>query len=117
MDIEYIQKGDYLIPNLILGGNPVENATPLGKYGLMREAYLRNYRSGTFNKMLLKKTLKKHLLEVDRTARERMEILMDGLLERNPAPNKAVDQMAWVAHMNGLKHMAEEVILEELVYN
>ena len=60
--------------------------------------------------MLMKNTLKKHLLEVDRAARERMGILMDGLLEKNPAPDKAKDQMAWVAHMNGLKHMAEEVI-------
>ena len=117
MDIEYIQEGDYLIPNLVLGVDPEENAKPLGKYGLMREAYLRKHRSGTFNSMLLKNTLKKHLLEVDRAARERMGILMDGLLERNPAPDKAVNQMAWVAHMNGLKHIAEEVILEELVYS
>jgi hypothetical protein len=116
MDIEYIQEGDYLIPNLILGVDPDENARSLGKYGLMREAYLRKHRSGTFNTMLLRNTLKRHLLEVDRAARERMGILMDGLLEKNPAPDKAQDQMAWVGHMNGLKHMAEEVILEELVY-
>ena len=37
MDIEYIQEGDYLIPNLILDVDPEENAKPLGKYGLMRE--------------------------------------------------------------------------------
>ena len=116
MEIEYIQEGDYLIPNLILDVDPEENAKPLGKYGLMRKAYLRNHRSGTFNTMLIKNTLKKHLIEVDRAARERMSILMDGLLKKNPAPDKAKDQMAWVAHMNGLKHMAEEVILEELVY-
>jgi len=116
MEIEYIQEGDYLIPNLILGVDPVENAMPLGKYGLMREAYLRNYRSGTFNTMLLKNTLKKHLLEVDRATRERMGILMDGLLEKNPAPDKAIDQMAWVVHMNCLKQIAEEVIFDELIY-
>lgn len=67
--------------------------------------------------MLMKNTLKKHLLEVDMAARERTCILMEGLLEKNPAPDKAKDQMAWVAHMNSLKHMAEEVILEELVYD
>jgi hypothetical protein len=116
MDIEYIHEGNYLIPNLILGVDPEENAMSLGKYGLMRESYLRNHRSGTFNTMLIKNTLKKHLLEVDRAARERMEILMDGLLEKNPAPDKAKDQMAWVGHMNGLKHMAEEVIFDELIY-
>ena len=51
-----------------------------------------------------------------RAARELMDILMDGLLEKNPAPDKARDQMAWVRHMNGLMHMAEDAILEELVY-
>ena len=81
IEIEYIQEGDYLIPNLILGVNPEENAKSLGKYGLMRESYLRNHRSGTFNMMLLKNTLKRHLLEVDRTAKERMGTVMDGLLE------------------------------------
>jgi hypothetical protein len=116
MDIEYIKEGDYLIPNLILGVDPEENAKSLGKYGLMRESYLRNHRSGTFNTMLMKNTLKKHLFEVDRAARERMGILIDGLLEENPAPDKAKDQMAWVRHMNNLKHIAEEVILKELVY-
>ena len=100
MEIEYIQESDYLVPNIILGIDPEENARPLGKYGLMREAYLRNHRNGTFNTMLLKNTLKKHLLEVDRAAGERMGILMDGLLEKNPVPDKAKDQMAWVGHMN-----------------
>lgn len=116
METEYIQEGDYLVPNMILRIDPEENIKPLGKYGQMRESYLRNHRSGTFNTMLMNNTLKKHLLEVDDAARERMEILMDGLLEKNPAPDKATDQMAWVAHMNGLKHIAEEVVLEELVY-
>jgi hypothetical protein len=41
---------------------------------------------------------------------------MDRLQEKNPPPDKAKDQMAWVAHMNGLKHMAEEVILDEIVH-
>ena len=72
MEIEYIQEGDYLIPNHILGIDPEENAKSPGKYGLMRESYLRNYRSGTFNTLLIKNTLKKHLLEVNRAARERM---------------------------------------------
>jgi hypothetical protein len=115
MDCEYIQEGDNIIPNLVLGVDPEENAKPLGKYGLMRESYLRSHRSGTFNTMQIKNTMKKHLLEVDRAARERMEILMEGLLEKNPAPDKAKNQMSWVGQINGLKHMAEDVILAELV--
>jgi hypothetical protein len=117
MEPGYIQAGDYQIPDVTLGADPEENANPLGKYARMRKAFLKEYRSGTYNTMVLSNTLKKRLLEVDRAARERMEQLMDSLLKQYPAPDKAKDQMAWVGHMNNLKHMAEEVILDELVYS
>lgn len=116
MEFEYIQEGDYQIPNIVLGIDLEENANPLGKYALMRESYLKNHKGGTFNSMLIKNTLKRHLLEVDRASRERMKILMDCLLEKNPAPDKAKDQMDWVGNMNYLKHIAVEVFFEELIY-
>jgi hypothetical protein len=116
VDIEYIPEGDYLVPNITLGVDLEDNSRPLGKFGLMRESYLRNHRSGRFNVILMKGNLKKHLLDVDKAAGERLDILMDRLQEKNPPPDKAKDQMAWVAHMNGLRHMAEEVLLEEIIY-
>ena len=42
---------------------------------------------------------------------------MAALLEKAPAPDKAAQQMAWVQHMDALKVQAEEVILNELIYN
>ena len=41
---------------------------------------------------------------------------MTDLLAKNPAPDKATQQLEWVAHMNSLKAQAEEIILKELVY-
>ena len=41
---------------------------------------------------------------------------MEGLLEKNPAPEKEKDAMVWVRHMNGLKAQAEEVVMAELIY-
>ena len=41
---------------------------------------------------------------------------MADLLAKNPAPDKATQQLAWVAHMNSLKAQAEEIVLRELVY-
>ena len=41
---------------------------------------------------------------------------MTDLLGKNPAPDKATQQLAWVAHMNSLRVQAEEIILHELVY-
>ena len=45
-----------------------------------------------------------------------MEVIIAGLLEKNPAPDKETDAMAWVGHMNLLKAMAEEVVVRELIY-
>ena len=57
------------------------------------------------------------LWEMEQTAENRMQQLMKELLERNPAPNKEQNQMAWVQHMNSLKAQAEEMILTELIYS
>ena len=46
-----------------------------------------------------------------------MELLIDELLTKNPAPDKATQQLAWVAHMNSLKTQAEELAVSELIYN
>lgn len=49
-------------------------------------------------------------------AEERVEVIMAGLLEKNPAPDKETDAMAWVGYMNMLKAMAEEIVVAELLY-
>ena len=46
----------------------------------------------------------------------RVEVIMAGLLEKNPAPDKEMDTMVWVRHMNLLKVMAEEVAVREVIY-
>ena len=55
------------------------------------------------------------LREIQETATARMEQMMAELLKANPAPDKKLNQMAWVQHMNMLKAQAEEVILTELI--
>lgn len=41
---------------------------------------------------------------------------MAGLLEKNPAPDKETETMAWARHMNMLKAMAEAVVVREVIY-
>ena len=38
------------------------------------------------------------------------------LQKQNPTPDKETDAMAWVAHMNLMKAMAEEVGVREVIY-
>ncbi len=67
--------------------------------------------------MMLSGKLDVHLVETEQAANERMEVLLQRLIEKFPAPDKETEQMAWVAHINGLKNMAEETVLMELIYS
>ena len=110
--LTYTMNGDYQIPDLKLTEQPEK---PLGKYGRMRRAYLKENRPLLYNQFLLNGTLYPHLLEIEETANQRLELIMNQLLEKDPAPDKKQNAMAWVQHMNALKAQAEEVILTELI--
>ena len=66
--------------------------------------------------MLLQDTIGEHLLEVDKAAREREEVILKQLEEKEPLPDKEKDQMAWVRAANQHRAIAEEIILKELIY-
>jgi hypothetical protein len=115
--ITYSRAGDYLLPNLTLNDPPRELAEPLGRYGKMRKAFLKEHRTARYNTMLLGETLYPHLREIDQSANSRMEILMPALVEKADLPDKTTDPLGWAAAMNGLRAQAEELILSELIYS
>lgn len=98
-------------------GHPVVGAgtEALGKYGRMRRAFLQENNTLLYNHLILTEKLYPHLWEIQETATARMEQMMADLLKANPAPDKKLNQMAWVQHMNMLRAQAEEVILTELI--
>ena len=114
-ELDYTRNGDYLIPNLTL--DSVQQ--PLGKYGRMRKKFLREHRPILWNSLILSGKLQDHLLEIDRTAQDRLECMMEermkaaGLTERMKAENP----MEWVGQMNCLKAQVEESLLNEGVYS
>ena len=112
-NLTYTQCGDYYIPDIRLEHTGTQT---LGKYGRMRRAFLEQNKPMLFNDMVLTETLFPHLWEVQLICEKRMELLMTDLLAKNPAPDKATQQLAWVSHMNSLKAQAEESILRELIY-
>ena len=112
-NLTYTQCGDYYFPDIRLAHTETQS---LGKYGMMRRIFLEQNKPILFNDMLLNETLFLLLWEVQQTCEKRMELLMTDLLAKNPAPDKATQQLAWVAHMNSLKAQAEESVIRELVY-
>ncbi|GHV41940.1 hypothetical protein FACS189490_09850 [Clostridia bacterium] len=112
----YTQAGDYLLPNIRLSEPPREETPPLGRYGRMRKAFLKEHRKITYSRMLLSEELFPHLREVDELATARLEQVMKSLTAQTDLPDKAADQLKWAAAMNTLKAQAEEMVLNELIY-
>lgn len=106
--------GDYLIPLIKL--QPVEEKR-LNKYGRMRRAFLQEQKPMLFDDLVLTEQLFPQLYEAQEIAEKRATVIMAGLLEKNPAPDKESDAMAWVRHMNLLKAMVDEVVVREVIYS
>ena len=49
-------------------------------------------------------------------AREREEVILKQLEEKEPLPDKEKDQIAWVRAANQHRAFVEEIILKELIY-
>ena len=92
---------------------------PLGKYGRMRQKYLKEHRPILWNQMILEETLFPHLLEIEQTAQNRLTRLMQQLTAAQGVNEslKAKDPMQWTGRMNNCKAQAEEMILTELIYS
>jgi hypothetical protein len=72
MEIQYIQVGDYLLPNIALKPIPAEEKnTPLGRYARMRRAFLKEHRPIEYSRLVLSEQLFSHLREVEAIAEER----------------------------------------------
>ena len=115
-NLTYTMNGDYQIPDLKLTEQPEK---PLGKYGRMRKAYLKEHRPLIYNQLLLTEKLYPHLIEIDETAQSRLEQMMPQLAKDAGATEqlKASDPMRWVGLMNTCKAQAEEILMTELIHS
>lgn len=114
-ELTYTRSGDYLIPDLSLS----ETEQSIGKYGRMRKAYLKEHRPVLWNRLILSEKLYPHLLEIEQAAQSRLELMMPELMKTAGITEslKASDPMKWTGLMNNCKAQAEEIILNELIYN
>lgn len=111
--LTYFCNGDYLIPDIELSYTELLKHN---KFTQIAEVHLRENNPILYNDMILEEKLFPYLKEIGETATRRMEQLMTELLEKNPAPDKAINQVGWVQHMNMISVQAEEIIITELIY-
>ena len=118
VEITYHQEGDYFIPDLYLEKDDYEKDYNIGKYGHLRLEYLKNHKKAEYTIMLMDGTLRKHIVETDKQAKRRFEILMQQMLEKNPIDEnlKNTDPLKWTGLMNNYKYSVEEIIYKELIY-
>ena len=116
--ITYHKEGDYYIPDLYLEKENYKNDYQIGKYGHLRLKYLKEHKKADYTIMFMEGTLRKHIVDIDIQAKERVEILMKQMLEKNPIDEslKDTDPLKWVGLMNNYKYSAEEIIFKELIY-
>ena len=82
----YTRQGDYCLPNVCL---PPEEKRPIGIYGQQRRVYLK--------------------------AHHHYNLLTAGMLDGRLADIEERAQ-AWVRKMNGIRHRANEAVMQEIVY-
>ena len=113
--IEYTKVGDYYMPNLVL---EKEEKIILNKYGRLRLKFLKENKKAEYTIMFMNGTLNKHLKEIQETAQTRVNIIIVQLKQQNNLTEemKNTDQLYWVSIMNSFKNIAEEIVLNELIY-
>lgn len=115
-EIAYHKEGDYLIPNLAVKG--IESEYHIGLYGSLKLEYMKKHQLGLYSDLILNGTLPAYLIEIDKTANDRVKNIINELAKaENVDENlKQNNQLEWVKCMNNIKNRAEEIILNELIY-
>ena len=110
----YRQVGDYLLPDVEVPESP-----EVGFWGMQRRKYLLEHPSALYTALFLGGKLTDHLQEIDRSATQMFDQLVDQLKTRKGVTEqlKAADQMKLVRWMNEVRHEAAEIVAKELIYD
>ena len=117
MKVTYHKKSQTLYPEMAIGNEDKEPRT-VGKYGLLRKTYLKNYRPAQYQELLFNGKLTDHLADIDEAATDRFIRLTDQLAKTQGITEelKAENMLVWIQRMNAVREQADEIVLRELVY-
>jgi len=112
--IDYVLSGDYYIPEFQIS----KADRPIGHYGRLRKAYLKEYRPVLYQEYLSQGKLYEHLAEVNEQATARLDLIMEQIIREWGVSEdlKVHDQMGWVHVMNNARCSADETVKHELIY-
>lgn len=114
-EISYTEHDGLLYPDFLL---PEQTHYPIGKYGSLRLAFIKEHRRGTYTTLLTQRRLNEYLRDIDIIAKEQVRLITAQLAKSRGIDEelKSADPLEWVAQMNFCKITAEEVVMDEVVY-
>ena len=114
-EITYKEENGLLYPDFVL---PEQTHHPIGKYGSLRLAFIKEHRKGTCTTLLTQCRLNAYLHDIDITAKKQVCLITAQLAKSRGIDEKlkAIDPLDWVAQMNSCKFVAEEIVMSEIIY-
>ena len=108
----YREENGNLVPDVEL---PEQKS--IGKYGRMHLDYIKQHRRERYTTLLIEGKLNARLHEIDLEASKMLETIIPRLAAERGIDEdlKARDMLRWVAEMNNIKAIAEEIVLREVV--
>ena len=114
-EITYTEHNGLYYPDLAL---PKQTNHPLGKYANLRLDFMKKHRCGTYTTLLTEGRLNEYLHAIDIQAHEMLDDIIPRLTQERGIDEvlKAHNALQWTAEMNNIKASAEEIVLQEVIY-
>ena len=114
-EITYTEHNGLYYPDLAL---PEQTSFTLGKYANLRLDFIKKHRRGTYTTLLTEGRLNEHLHAIDIQAHKLLDDIIPRLAHERGIEEalKAHNALQWIAKMNNIKASAEEIVLQEVVY-
>ncbi|MDY5941319.1 MAG: TnpV protein [Eubacteriales bacterium] len=114
-NITYTERNGIRYPNLEL---PEQTNYSLGKYANLRLEFMKKHRRGTYTTLLAEGRLNEYLHAIDIQAHELLDHIIPRLAKERGIGEvlKAHNALQWAAEMNNIKANAEEIVMQEVVY-
>ena len=113
INLNYKEQGGMLLPDLQISNSSEADRT-LGRYGRMALEYLKENQPERYTILKMDGSLMEVMHRVQDEAMEKIEALTQQMLQQEPMP-QTEDILERTRHLNDLKLMAEETVLQTIV--
>ncbi|MCD7949171.1 MAG: TnpV protein [Erysipelotrichaceae bacterium] len=95
-----------------------DNYRELTRFGILRKQYLKEQCPSVYVQLLIKNELDNHIQKIDEEANDMYDLLINQYKNKWNINNelKEKDPIKWMQEMNYIRHCAEEIVMNDLIY-